>query len=382
MCIVHVHIIYTVPSTLYTIYYTSYITSFLSNISSKVNAAAVRHLDAMDIARSFVSAASQSARQCRQTRTAQRKVLQEEASAKEKEKVRALKELEAQQKREEAKAAKEAAKAKRKAELEAKKKVEEETKPIPEKPDRRRRGKGMDEIGDADVPILTGTFPDRDVSIFDTMESFVGSFHLGMPSIWRARRLPTKRLLETFDPTADAKTINSALTVLKSDVKTLTSEFALTVQQNADVIKRPLPLSDQLRLDSVAATWLEGEANAKTLDYPCSVMEESVVLASLEQMKSDREKEDKSLSIQHQGELETYKHMHVVGFNHGRTFSGSMTGLWPHITYQIEGTRAVAFASLSDVSCLGDSQAILFIFFHCYCQYLGWWVECFDSQVF
>ena len=58
-------------------------------------------------------------------------------------------------------------------------------------------------------------------------------------------------------------------------------------------------------------------------------------------------------------EVGMYKLLHQIGFKKGELYSGYMQGMWPHVLYQQEGSRAVAFVSVDDALQLHLMQSCL-----------------------
>ena len=321
----------------------------------------------MKVFTDLVEAASQSAKQAVQTRQAQRKAL---AAAKEREKARLEKERKAAEKKRAEKEQKDKERAEKQAAEKARKEAEKRRKEEEKNNSNgtggeRRRGRGTDELSDGtDISVLTTRFPNCDVQVVQTMDEFINLAPMGLPIIWRARRMPSRKVLEAADPDADSKTISSGTTLLKTEFKQKLSEFAQTTAQEPMLVKRPLEVSEQaqeltqsLRMDSVLKAMLEtrlapNEENEIDMPHPCAVMEEEVLQSILEKTKADLDVADASSAQSRASEICTWSKLHMVGFQHGKTFSGVCQGLWPFVTYQLEGTRAVAFVSIDDVPCL------------------------------
>ena len=328
---------------------------------AKVAAMAEHHMEGMKTFTDLVEAATQSAKQAIQTRQAQRKAIQAEQQAREREIKRQEKEKQAAEKRAAEKAVKEAEKARKKEAEKARKEAERLAKENQAPADHRRRGRGTDELDEeTDISVLTTRFTNCDVNVVETMDEFVTLIPEGLPVIWRARRMPSKKVLEAADPDADKKQISAGVTLLKAEFKRQLSEFAQTTEREPLLIKRPFDvpeqvqdLTSQLRMDSVLMKMLEERAANETIEmpHPCTVMEAELLQTLLEKKKVELDSMDPTTAESRASEIYAWNSLHMVGFQHGKTFSGTCQGLWPFFTYQLEGTRAIAFVSIGDVSC-------------------------------
>lgn len=344
---------------------------------AKVQAEAHDHIVGLDIAKNLAEAALQSSRQCRQTRTALKKARAEEQAMKDREIARQKKEAEARLKREAEKEKKDREKEeKRRQKEEDKKRKREEEKATEAEnvnADKRRRGRGTEEIGEADWPILSSRFSKHEIHVFDELKRFAESFIDGFPSIWRARRSHVKKVLEAHD-TYDAKSTTSASMLLKAEFKQYLSKFAEKCSSDKDVIKSPAQVSEQcqehappLRLDQAVLEYLEHLAQ-QSRPAQCVVLDESLVEPLLDDSLANIQFVDAMAKSKAECEVAFYRNLHLVGFQHGKCFSGLMQGLWPHLMYQMEGTRAMCFASFEDVLRLWFKLSLVIVARFAVCQ--------------
>ena len=303
----------------------------------------------------IAEAALQSGRQARQTRVALRKALADEEAEKEKEAKRMEKEAAAQAKKDEAARKKEEAKAKKKEEL-AKKKAEEKEAAAAAGGDKRRRGKGMDELAEGDPPILRQRWPEREVPIVDCIEEFLNNIARGLPTIWRARRPPMKKVLDTANPGEDKQNSKGVL-LLRAEHKTFHGHFAelvaegSTTRQPQFASEHAQPHLPALSFDGPISKVLEAQAAEPTLGLDPSVVLDREIMTEF--LKEAVEALDCPTEINKQkaeGEAAMYNTLHHVGIKHGHKFAGVMQGLWGNLTYQMEGARVISLAALDDVA--------------------------------
>ena len=327
---------------------------------------------ALSIAKNMTEAAKQSASQCKQTRSAQRKAIQEEQAEKVREEKR--KHKEAQQAEKKAAEALKREKEKKDKQIEAaaksaEKAAQEAIQNDGHGQEKRRRGKGADELGDAH-PVLTTKFENHEVAVFDTLAKFRSALTTGMPIIWRARRAPFKKVMEAHSTLHDLKAIGQAVLLIRSEFKQQVEEFVDLIQKNPNTIKKPRVVGDEaqallepLSLDVPAQEQFEWIVNhpdeAQDSDPPYTVMERAVFQQVLDEVMAGMSfPDDKSKNAAEQ-EVGMYKLLHQIGFKKGELYSGYMQGMWPHVLYQQEGSRAVAFVSVDDALQLHLMQSCL-----------------------
>lgn len=204
----------------------------------------------IDAAKSFGEAALQSAKQCLATRNALRQARLDEQHEAEKEKIRLEKAAEAAEKKRVAQKEKDEEKERKRLEKEAQKREKEEKKKQDKEKDKkdadhadkqkgRRRGRGHDELVDGEDPAcLTNKFTDCEVRVVDPQEEFAKSMVWGGPVVWRARRSPFKKVLQSWSSSMPSKELNSACTLLEAEWKSFLSKFAAEVAADQSIMKR------------------------------------------------------------------------------------------------------------------------------------------------
>lgn len=321
----------------------------------------------------MAEAAQQSAQQCVAIRAALRVAKHDEEVEKEKETKRMKKEAEQQEKRQHRQAQRDSEKEKKKKEKEiekAKKKQEKEQAEATaaaegavekEKNKGRRRAKGADELIEGeDPPCLTNKLADSEVPVTDSLEAFISTMVHGIPVQFRARRSPLKKIIEK-QGIVDPKLLNSASVALQREWKAHLSAFAEEAANNADVLKRNkactpevMAYMNELSLDQLVQSYLEEQAMEETDEFdPCSVMERPLLEDILENAvklteQSGGASADKIKPMQN--EIQMYTQMHTNAFAKGKRFAGVYTGLFPHVHYQMEGTKAMALMNIKDVT--------------------------------
>ena len=337
------------------------------------------HMVAMDNAKHLADAASQAARQSISTRAALIKSRQEELAMRERENIRMQKEAEAKKKKEESdkkkqaekelkKKEKEELKVKKKAEKAAKKQAEQEQQDDDaegaEGDKKRRRGRGAEELHEGeDPPCLTNRFVDFEAPTFDSLDSFLHAVIQGVPSLWKARRTPMKKVIEIAGLVDDKKTLNNVSVLLQSEWRSFLSTFAAEVEGNPELNKRckacPRELQthmESLAMDPLIQEFLEDQTTNPNVEYqvdPALVMERAVLGDKIKEtldVAKGKGLSDHAKAME--SELALYNNLHLVGVPKGKVFAGIFSGLYPHVVYQMEGTRAIALARASDVSWL------------------------------
>lgn len=81
----------------------------------------------------------------------------------------------------------------------------------------------------------------------------------------------------------------------------------------------------------------------------CVVMEEAVLKDLLDECRGSC-KDAKDEIKKMKNEVAMYSTLHMVGQPKGKVFSGTFGGLFPHIVYQLEGTKAIALVRAAEVS--------------------------------
>ena len=327
------------------------------------------------MAQKLVDAAWQSCTQFRQTRDALRKARVEEAKALESERKRKEKEAQAEKVREEKRAQKEAAKAAKAAKA-ASEKPQDDAAPAnaeaeaeaAEDPKRkpRRRGKGLDELGDSDAPVLRHRFPDHEAAVYEGLEDWLECVGAGKPCIFRSRRSSLKKVLSS-STTLDQRDAKSANVQLQAEIKKFLADFVEKIQQEpssskvskaaSSVLQAVLP---DLALDSTIRHLVEEEANAQGAqeenapeDWPPKLcMDRADFLEMLEhtafEIKKDFPSEQDWKGVLQ--DVGIFKVITLVACPHGSFWSGVIQ--YPHFHYQMEGSRVMAMASIPDAPCL------------------------------
>ena len=333
----------------------------------------------LDTAKHLADAAIQSAKQCLSTRAALRQARIDEQNEMEKERVRLEKEKAAQEVKEKKKVAKEieqgrkreAAAAKKQAKAEQKRKEKEQAAAEdngPKKKDtERRRGRGADELVDGDdPPCLTNRFVCAEIPTIDDMEAFAAFLVHGVPVLWKARKPPMKKVIEQHGEITDKKELANAATLIASEWKAFLSNLAEEAAVDSSLKKKnkscTLELQgfrDALTLDSQVQAFLEKEIAEPTTSFdPRLVMQRGVLKEYMAEFTAAPELQaiDEESRKRMQQEISMYDVFHLVGMPKGQSFAGTFGGLFPHLYYQLEGTKAVSMVSAADASWLLRSQ--------------------------
>ena len=335
-----------------------------------------KHYKSVMVAKDIAEAALQSAAQYRSTRDALRKARMLEALEKEKEEKRRRKEEE--QRAVKAKKAEE-----KRLEKEAKKKMKKDAKEKADKEkgdevdtqegqggkrDKRRRGRGCEEVGEDDLPVLSNQFKGHETMIVDSMGTFIDQITWGRPVIWRARRPPIKKILEAFSESKSAKEATATSALLMSELKGFISTFAQKCEQDPSTVKSTKGNSEeaQVALEALSMeAFVEGalenainDPDSNTLpngqakaSNRCIVLDRKQFTDSMhelaESLKKDPQKKDQEQAVQKETML--WNTLHMIGQQHKKTFSGVIQALYAHLIFQIEGTKAMAMAAVNDV---------------------------------
>lgn len=353
----------------------------------------------MKLALDLILAAQQSAQQYMSTRHALIKARKDEDIAQQKEKARQEKQAKLQkekeqkaklaaQKREERKQQQE--EEKKKQEEERKQQQEEQNQSNKEKEDEvtadgkpedgadadpskktqgagastRRRGRGGNELGPDDLPVLTNRFQDHDIPTVDTMDGFVKAMLKGTPALWRARRLPLKKVLQ--DSGMNQKDAHSMAIQLGTELKHFNNEFAQICNENPDKVKATNPLSEQvqdsrnsLSFEQVVCSALELEAQlaqkgepTQGLNCESCVLERDAFLEEFDEVSKSIHGRATNVDVAKKNieqERLLWGKGQLVAQQRGKTFTGVLSGLFPHVVYQSEGTKATAMVSIHEV---------------------------------
>ena len=321
------------------------------------------------MAQSIADGAAQAGKQARQDRRALKQARADEEAAKEREQKRMEKEAARKRKAEEAKAKKDMEKEQKKqaaAQLKAKKDKEKKQAAAAKKQEgkgkqaSRRRGRGADELNESDPACLLNWLAEFEAPVVEQLDDFLAGVAQGVPTVWRARRIPLRRVMEGAG-THDSKELNAACTRLHAEKMAFISEFAQVCEAEPDRIKKTKPCSEDLQehtealsMDNLVAGFLEKQAVNRTLDIPpCMVMERahvedyfSKVREELEAKYPDSPELQKNCDAEGSGRSK----LNLIGMQRGKWFAGVIGGLYPHLSYQLQGTRAVALASIRDVT--------------------------------
>ena len=327
----------------------------------------------------LADAAIQSAKQCLSTRAAlrqarldEKKEIEKEQARLEKEKVAEAKRAAQKKKRDEEKEKKREKKEHDKEEKKKKKEAEDQAEAeqgagAGPGVKGRRRGKGADELEEGiDPPCLTNRFQSAEVPTVDDLPEFVRLCAQGVPVLWKARRPPLKRIIEEHGETTDKKALANMANVYVAEWKAFQSTLAEQASADPELRKRNKMCSpelqehrDALSLDSQVQALLEQEIadGSSVHSDPCMVMERSLLK---DYMKDFSEYATRTLGDSQRGkdimarmkqETSTYDTLHLVGMPQTKTFSGTFGGLFPHVVYQIEGTKVCALVRAADVTC-------------------------------
>ena len=343
--------------------------------ATKVELAANDHMKSIDAAKSLGEAALQSAKQCLATRNALKQARIEEQNEAEKERIRLEKAAEAAEKKRALQKEKDDEKERKRLEKEAQKRDKEDKRKKDKEQEKeaddadkqkgRRRGRGHDELVDGEDPAcLTNRFADVEMRVVDSHEEFAQSMIWGKPLIWRARRPPFKKVLQSCSSSMPSKELNSACTLLQAEWKSFLSSFAEEVAGDGSMKKRNKTCSaevqgfrEALSFDRHVAAHMETELanNDPTADDDddlghCVVMEEAVLKELLDEFRDSSKGAKDEIMRRMQHEVSMYSTLHMVGMPKGKVFSGTFGGLYPHVVYQLEGTKAIALVRAADVS--------------------------------
>ena len=326
-------------------------------------AATSEHWKALQLAKDFAEAAMQSATQYMSTREALRKARLEEQKALEAERKRQEKEAKVAAAKEAARIEREKKKTEKAKERKERKEADKLKKDLEAQENKaggRRRGKGVDEMGEGDAPVLLNKFPTREVHMVDSLEAFMKAMTHGMPVIWRARRIPLKRVLKDNPDYSDEKQANHAATLLQAEFKTWLEEFAQRLESQPDKVRMTKSCSEQiagmreaLSLEHQLGKMLDNQCDDLLHDpslNPCCCLLDRAEMGEILDRLTEECKEvspDCGHAAVQEGMLWSY--LHQVAHQKGKTYSGILSGMFPYLMYQMEGTRAMALASISDV---------------------------------
>ena len=342
---------------------------------------AENHMRAIQCAREIADAAFQSASQYKSTREALRKARIEERKAKEREDLRRKKEAEAAAKREaaaEAKARKKAAEQKRKQEEDKERADghEEGDTGDADAPKRRRRGQGGEELSPDDYPVLRSynIFSGKSIKVVEAMNTFVEQCLTGAPGIWRAKRPPFKRVLEAHDDYTVKQAVSGSTAIIAA-AKAFTEEFAQILEKEPHTIKKTQKASDEvqqhleaLSLEQQAVAVLEREAENPSLELDefCMVMDREELKKMIQRVVDEictkhwsGSTPSEEVARKAKNEQMLYENVQLLGFAKGKSFSGVMSGLYPHLIYQVVGARVIALVDMVDVAWPGYRNVFL-----------------------
>ena len=239
-----------------------------------------------------------------------------------------------------------------------------------EAPKKRRRGRGAEELSPDDYPVLRNynCFSGHSLKVVDAMDAFVQKCLAGVPVVWRARRPPFKKVLQAHDDYSQ-KTAVTGSTAITAALKAFTEEFAQTLEKEPATIKKTTKASDEvqqhleaLSLEQQAIAVLEGEAENPSLELDefCMVMDREDLKKRIQHVVDDISTNHWSGSAPSEeavhkakNEQMLYENVQLLGFAKGKSFSGIMSGLYPHLIYQVDGARVVALVDIVDVAWLG-----------------------------
>lgn len=349
----------------------------------------ISHARAVNLAHKLIDAAWQTCSQIKSTREALRKARMEERKRQDAEQKRQKKEIAAAKVREEKrikreadKAAKAAAKAKDKKNVpvihdddgdhDEAAQVEDNQEEVPgeegkeknQKRQFRRRGKGADEVGDADPLVLRTRFPSHEAMVSESFSGWLESVVQGQVSVFRCRRSAMKKVLTESDALTESD-VKAANLQLLSEQKKFLADFVALLEQNPDKTKTSRPTSEAIQmiladmaLDYTIQSTVDNiNSDATRDDSALPIMHidresfQKVLGNSLETCKSEFRGEPEQIRMQETlaaQEVLNYKQLQFVGFRHQKVWSGMFP--YAHFQYQLEGSRVLAVASVHDVS--------------------------------
>ena len=329
----------------------------------------------MQLAKDMAGAAMQSARQYMSTREALRKARLEERKIREQEARRKEKEEKQRKAQEDKKAARLAAKLKKEEEKQAKKEQERLAREAAEgngevvqkdskKEKQRRLGKGREELGEGDPQVLVTRLRCHEIQTKDDPNSFFKEMSFGCPCIWRARRAPLKRVLQASPDFVSEKDAAAASTMLNTEYKSWLSEFVQKCEDQPEKVRSTKKASEDaqkareaLSLELDLAELCEQQMQPSTADPMVNpyftVLERALVqerLSAIVKRLKDSAAAGPAVKAV-EVESMTWAGLQLVAQQKGKSFSGTMNGMYPHILYQMEGTRAIALVSILDAPC-------------------------------
>lgn len=329
-------------------------------VSLQVKKEAINHLTALETFKHIVEAAAGSATQYRSIREALRKARVQENQAAEREKKRKEKEAETERKKAAAaearakkKAAEKAAKAARAAE-EAEDDDDEAGADAGPRKKKARRGRGVDEIGESDFPVIANRFTDFEMPVVSTHEEFVKLCVSGKPAIWRSKRLLVKQVLE-MDGEYDQKSATNTNLAISAELKAFISEFAGLAESDPNKTKHTKIISEQIQMATEALSMdlcFQQHLDDNPDHVRAHVCPRADVTEELERLKQEIEDKDgdNQRAVHQAGqELNLFRLLQMVGFARGKSHDGVLSGLYPHLLYQMEGTRVIATVDIVDV---------------------------------
>lgn len=94
-----------------------------------------------------------------------------------------------------------------------------------------RRGKGLNELGEGDYPVLVSKFPGREVCVSkeEDHDSFLAAVVEGLPAVWRLKRSVVKKVLQLI-PDINTKELRHCNNIFKSATDAFISDFAEKVE--------------------------------------------------------------------------------------------------------------------------------------------------------
>ena len=194
---------------------------------------------------------------------------------------------------------------------------------------------------------------------------FVEQCLAGVPVIWRAKRPPFKRVLEAHDDYTSKQAVAGS-TAMQAAAKEYTEEFAQILEREPEAIKKTKRAGDgvqehveALSLEQKAIAVLEREAENPSLDLDefCMIMEREELKHMIQHVVDDvstnhqsGSKADEEVVHKAKNDQMLYENVQLLGFAKGKSFSGIMSGLYPHLMYQFDGTRVIALVDMADVA--------------------------------
>ena len=217
-----------------------------------------------------------------------------------------------------------------------------------------RRCKGVDEIGESDFPVIANRFTDFEVPVVSDHEEFVKLCVSGKAAIWRSKRLLIKHVLE-LDGGFDQKLATNTNLAIAAESKNFISEFAALAESDPNKTKHTKIVSEQMQVATEALSMdlcfqqhLDDTPDLRKA-YVCPRADVIEELERLKQVIEEKDGDNQRAVHQAGQELNLFKLLQMIGFARGKSHDGVLSGLYPHLLYQMEGTRVITIVDIVDV---------------------------------